>query len=82
MAKYDPLAAFLRRQRNQTVELSFREIENLIGALLPNAAASPAWWQDVGTEPPTGVQHAAWGKSGYRAELLRGEDRVRFAPQS
>ena len=82
MAKYDPLAAFLRRQRHQTVELSFREIENLIGALLPNAAALPGWWQGVGTEKPNGVQHGAWDKSGYRAELIKGEDRVRFAPQS
>jgi len=82
MAKYDPLAAFLRRQRHQTVELSFREIENLIGALLPNAAASSGWWQGVGTEMLSGVQHAAWSKSGYRAELLKGGDRVRFAPQS
>lgn len=41
MAKYDPLLTYLKRQKTDALELSIREIENLIGYLLPNKAGQP-----------------------------------------
>lgn len=82
MAKYDPLSAFLRRHRDQTVELSFREIENLIGAMLPKAANRPGWWQTAAADEGRGVQHSAWAGSGHGAALITGAERVRFTPRA
>lgn len=87
MGKYTPLGAFLRRwrQRNgsqEAVELNFDEIERIIGALLPRAAATPEWW----TNDPDGSKHcvqcASWLDSGYLAHLKAGCERVRFRPQA
>lgn len=78
MAKYDPLKAFLSRQRTVELELSFREIENLIGYMLPRSADRPQWWANT-TDPDQGhVQRRAWGDAGYDAFLIVGADRVRF----
>ncbi|EHN71818.1 MAG: DUF7662 domain-containing protein [Brevundimonas aurantiaca] len=78
MAKYDPLGAYLRRQRTDRIELTFREIENLIGYLLPKAALSDAWWSPTEGTTPKGVQHAAWTAAGYSASKIAPE-RVVFS---
>jgi len=72
MAKYDPLRRFLARQKTARVELTFTDIERLIGAFLPKAAARPAWWEGTGAGVPP-VQVQAWGSAGYRAQLARNE---------
>jgi len=72
MGKYDPLAKFLSRQRTGFVELSFAEIERLLGSLLPKAAAAGAWWKSDG--PHT----KAWRTVGFAAALLGQDERVRF----
>jgi len=78
LAKYDPLGAYLKRQRTEELELSFREIENLLGALLPNSAARPQWWANT-TDPDNAmVQRKAWAGAAYDAFLIAGADRVRF----
>jgi len=38
MAKYDPLEAHLRRQKTATYEMTFRDIERVLAALLPRRA--------------------------------------------
>jgi hypothetical protein len=83
MGKYDPLGGYLRRQRLTEVELSFAEIERIIGAMLPGSAARPRWWANVADPDTTHVQRKAWGDAGYEAFLVVGKDRVRFrrAPQ-
>lgn len=43
MAKYDPLRRYLVRQKAQSIELTFSEIERLIGAMLPKGAMNAAW---------------------------------------
>ncbi len=45
MAKYEPLRVFLRRQRRAEGELTFRDIERIVGGILPKAAADEAWWR-------------------------------------
>lgn len=65
MAKYDPLKRFLARQKADPVELSFAEIERLIGKLLPKRAADQDWWAE-----------AVIGR-GFKA-CFSGRERVRF----
>lgn len=78
MAKYDPLSIYLRCQKSQTVELSFREIENLIGSMLPNKASDPAWWCPMDEPGPKTVQLKAWSEARYEAFLAPYRERVSF----
>ena len=78
MGKYDPLSRHLRRKRLAELELSFAEIERLIGEILPHSAEQPQWWANISDSDPRHVQRKAWGDAGYDAVLLVGKDRVRF----
>ena len=78
MSKYDPLSGHLRRQRQDELELTFVEIERILGAMLPKSAALPQWWSNVTDPKTTHVQRKAWRDAGYDAFLLTGKDRVRF----
>lgn len=78
MGKYDALEAHLRRQKAATYEMTFRDIERVLGALLPKRACRVEWWaDDEGHETPR-VQCRAWLQARYRAALLKGDERVRF----
>lgn len=44
MAKYEPLVRYLRRQKTSEVELSFRDIERIVG-FLPKASTDLQWWR-------------------------------------
>lgn len=72
MAKYDPLRRYLTRQKTARIELTFTDIERLIGAFLPKAAARPTWWEETGAAVSP-VQIQAWRSAGYRAQLARNE---------
>ena len=79
MAKYDPLHAYLKRQKGDVCELSFREIENLIGYLLPKGASEPSWWGNiVDGSSARAVQRQAWLGAGFRAQLHHKTDHVAF----
>lgn len=78
MAKYDPLCGYLRRQRSTEFELTFAEIERVIGAMLPRSAEQPQWWSNVTDPDTTHIQRKAWGAAGYDAFLIVGKDRVTF----
>lgn len=78
MAKYDPLRRYLTRQKTDRVELSFSDIEHLIGAYLPKAAARAGWWAGDGADRPANVQVQAWRAAGYEAKLARGGEKVVF----
>lgn len=87
MAKYAPLERYLRRCKQSGVDLTFAEIERIIGALLPNSAQRAEWWGNEQGPDTRHVQCLAWRAAGYRAALIQGQDRVRFtrlspAPQS
>lgn len=75
MAKYEPLRRYLARQKSPQVEMSFSEIERMIGALLPKRAQQPDWWTDA--VDPLSVQAQSWRSAGYQARL-DGTERVRF----
>ena len=78
MAKYDPLFEFLCRSGDGPIELSFDEIERLVGPLPASASKYPAWWSN---EAAGGrhVQSHAWLNAGREVESVdRGRRRVRF----
>jgi len=78
MAKYDPLEAYLHRQRGSQVELSFADIERIIGSMLPNSASRSQWWANETNPDSRHVQCRAWQNAGYDANLVKDAERVRF----
>ena len=77
MAKYSPLAAFLRRQKHAEADLTFRDIERIVGGILPKAAAMEDWWRtDPAREPM--LQHLAFADAGFVAEPRTRAETVRF----
>jgi len=75
MAKYEPLRRYLARQKSPQVEMSFSEIERMIGALLPKRAQHQDWWADA--VAPLSVQAQSWRSAGYQARL-EADERVHF----
>ena len=79
MPKYDPLSSHLRRQRQYEPELTFTEIERILGTMLPKSATRPQWWANTSDPDSSHVQRKAWREADYDAFLLTGKkDRVRF----
>ena len=77
MSKYLPLATFLRRQKTETVTLTFAEIERIVSGILPKASAHPVWWQaDAASSQP---QQRAFAQSGFTAEVDPRAETVRFS---
>lgn len=77
MARYAPLATYLRRQRRTEVVLTFRDIERIISGLLPKAAATEGWWKPERGAPAT-PQHLALADAGFVAEPHLRTETVRF----
>ena len=66
MGKYEPLAAFLKRQGMAEIHMTFDQIEHLIGGKLPASATEHrAWWSN---NPSNSVITRAWLDAGYRTE--------------
>lgn len=77
MAKYEPLVQYLRRQKAEEVELTFRDIERIVGGLLPKASADLKWWR-VEDSPSALPQQRAFAAAGYVPEPEMRAERVRF----
>lgn len=77
MAKYEPLASYLRRQRSAEVTLSFREIERIVSGILPKASRDERWWVSDDGEAAQPQQKALAG-SGYTARPAFRAERVVF----
>jgi len=77
MPKYAPLAAFLRRQKRAEVNLTFRDIERIIGGILPKAAGVDGWWRADASGSMT-PQHSAWTDAGFVAQPAIKSETVRF----
>ncbi|RAK60174.1 hypothetical protein DJ021_10355 [Phenylobacterium hankyongense] len=78
MGKYDPLEGHLRRQKSAIHEMSFRDIERVLGGLLPKSAHRPEWWSNEQISATRHVQCKAWMRAGYRAFPQTHAERVRF----
>ncbi|MGH7028053.1 DUF7662 domain-containing protein [Brevundimonas sp.] len=81
MAKYEPLVRYLRRQKSAEVELSFRDIERIVGGLLLKASNDPLWWrvEDADTAPP---QQRAFAQAGFTPRPELRAERVLFVRAS
>jgi len=67
MSVFDPLRRFLCLQRSEQLDMSFDDIERIIGHALPANANSSLWWSLLGEgdDDPS----VAWRKAGYKAHL-------------
>ena len=78
MSKYWPLRDYLRSKSSPTVELTFSEIEEIIGNPLPPSAYAPRWWTLGKSQRPNPLWQEAWSSAGYDATLRHGADTVEF----
>ena len=78
MSRYWALRDYLRRQSSARFELTFNEIEEIIGNPLPPSAYAPRWWTIGKSLRPNPLWQEAWLSAGYDATLVQGSDRVEF----
>lgn len=66
MSKYFPLCNYLSKCEYEHIQLSFTEIEHILGFSLPKSAYTyPEWWANGGHK------HAgSWNDAGYKTEQL------------
>ncbi|WP_161539468.1 DUF7662 domain-containing protein [Hyphobacterium indicum] len=65
MSKYDALTAALNSQKSTQWQVSFSDIESIIGARLPDSAYRyRAWWSN---NPTNSVMTKAWLKAGWKS---------------
>ena len=78
MSKYAPLGVYLSDQRVDRVSLSFDEVADIIGDVLPASAYKyGAWWANETNR--THVEAHAWMKAGWKVESFSLiEERVTF----
>lgn len=65
MSKYEPLEAFLSRQTNDSIEMTFEQIEKVLDSKLPKSArAYRPWWANSSAGH---VNAQAWLSAGFEA---------------
>jgi hypothetical protein len=68
MGKYEPLTEFLRKQVGNEIEMTFMQIERVIGSKLPPKAQKyRAWWSNNSSN---NVMTKAWLEAGFRSEKV------------
>lgn len=76
--KYAPLADHLKAQVGDSVELTFAQIDHLVGGLPPAAYNYAAWWANSRTEDSHNWAHQ-WIEAGWECKRLdRVNERVVF----
>lgn len=77
-SKYRPLLDYLRRSQQQQIELTFGDIEQILGSPLPQSARQQrAWWSN---RSKGAVQASAWMEADYLVETLDlAAERVTFS---
>ena len=74
MARYDPLERHLAAQHGMEIELSFGDVERIIGGALPKAAGYAKFW----ASQTRSMVPRPWTLAGFDASLVPGERRIRF----
>lgn len=78
-AKYDPLRHHLAGQGGRPVDMTFREIERVLRASLPQSARTyPAWWSNEDVRSAHHVQCRSWQAAGYVASANLASEKVSF----
>jgi hypothetical protein len=75
--KYEPLRAFLAKQKQDEFVLSLKEIEDILGFELPRSAQRAEWWDDDTPEYPR-LQRQAIRDGGFDSRRLPDGLAVRF----
>lgn len=65
MSKYDRFGEFLRKQKAQSIRLSFDQIEKELDFELPASCRFPAWWSNNATNS---VMTKIWLAEGWRTK--------------
>ena len=63
MAKYDPLRDHLASHTEDTVTMTFPQVEELVGSLPPTARSTRQWWAN-----DSKVQAKAWRAAGWHVD--------------
>jgi hypothetical protein len=66
MSKYQPLQAYLSRQKGDEIPMTFKEIEGLVGPLPPSSRYR-AWWSN---NEFNSVMTRAWLDAGFKTERV------------
>ena len=80
MTDYDLLRDYLKRQTLAEFVLSFDQIEAILDAALPRAAARASWWETLRSPQEKMPQREAVLAAGYIATRLPDGRSVRFTP--
>lgn len=67
MTKYAALGAYLSRQQAGRVQLSFADIERIVGGKLPASQRYPAWWSN---NPMNNTMTRVWLDAGFQTEQV------------
>lgn len=78
MNKYEPLRAYLQSQTKAEFELSFAEIEEIIGFPLSRSSQRARWWEKERNPQDAMPQRDAIRDGGYEATRLSDGRGVRF----
>jgi hypothetical protein len=66
VGKYEPLGQFLKKQKQDQIRMSFKDIERIIGTKLPKSSKSHrAWWSN---NPTNNVMTKEWLEAGFETE--------------
>jgi hypothetical protein len=65
--EYWALQKYLRDRFADAVVLTFSQIEDLLGARLPDAARFQGWWAEPTADTPPSAQSHAWTDAGRTA---------------
>jgi hypothetical protein len=72
LSKYSPLGDFLRAQTRSEVAMTFAQIEEIIGAKLPDSHRYRAWWSNNSFNS---VMTKVWLEAGFESEQVDMEQR-------
>lgn len=78
MNKYDPLRDFLQKQTKPEFEMTFAEIEEVIGFPLSRSSQRARWWEKERNPQDAMPQRNAIRDGGYEATRLAEGKGVRF----
>ena len=65
MSKYDQFTEFLTQSDRDSIQMTFEEIEAVLGFSLPKSKLYPAWWSN---NPSNNTMTNAWIAAGYKTQ--------------
>ncbi|MBW6425510.1 hypothetical protein KX729_29280 [Rhizobium sp. XQZ8] len=78
MTRYRGLTRWLAETKPTEVILTFEEIEQEIGFLLPKSAQLPQFWENPSNRMHISGVKRAVREAGFQSFLLEGQGKVRF----